>query len=52
MKHLLIALALAAFFIGCKTRDADSETDRSKAYYHEGENDRHSSKAGHSMHWK
>ena len=52
MKQLFIALALAAFFVGCKTRDSVSETDRSKAYYREGENDRHTSKAGHSLHWK
>ncbi|HEY0549696.1 MAG TPA: hypothetical protein VGF13_08845 [Verrucomicrobiae bacterium] len=58
MKLLLIAAALGAFLMGCQTRNAgspgdssSSEPDRSKAYYLEGENDRHNSKAGHMLHW-
>jgi hypothetical protein len=58
MKLLLIAAALAAFLVGCQTQNAErpgesgsGETDRSKAYYREGENDRHNSRAGHMMHY-
>lgn len=56
MKLLLLTAALAAFLVGCQTRNAgapgEAETDRAKAYYREGENDRHNSRAGHMMHWK
>ena len=58
MKHLLIAAVLSALLFGCKTSDSGrpgeqsySETGGSKAYYREGENDRHTSKAGHNLHW-
>lgn len=48
-KLLLIALAFAAVLTGCKTRP---ENDRSKAYYIEGEHDRHNNRAGHMLHYK
>ena len=47
-KLLLIAVAFAAVLTGCKTAP---ENGRSKAYYIEGENDRHNSRAGHMLHY-
>ena len=53
MKHLLMAMVFAVALVGCKSNSQNTgEPERSKAYYREGENDRHNSGTGHSLHWK
>jgi hypothetical protein len=60
MKLLLLAVAFALAVVGCKSNSQNmggpgnsgsTEPDRSKAYYLEGANDRHNSRAGHMMHY-
>jgi hypothetical protein len=51
MRNLLLAMAFA-LALGCKSNSQNTgEPERLKAYYREGENDRHNSRTGHSTHF-